>query len=1198
MRTTPGRRVETSPGRRVATPQGRRAWVTRSVALDGVVPYPPEVATRYRDAGYWIGQTHDDLLRAAAADAPDQIAVIGRDPAVRPAAPATGASMPSMVAPGRTEGGAGPVGVPGRADGGIGPTEIAWTYAELDARVERLAAGLAALGLGRGERVVVQLPNVPEFVRVVFALWRVGALPVFALPAHRRAEIDYFVRFTGAAGLITCGLHDGFDHAGLARALRQEVPSLRIVLSTDPGVEHRPWLPTPTDVESADPAPRGAAHPSDVAFLQLSGGTTGTPKLIPRTHDDYLYSVRESARICGLDAESVMLLALPAAHNFSMSSPGLLGMIYARGTTVLTTDPSPASFYRLVARHRVSIAPAVPPLALAWLNSPERAGADVSSLRVLQVGGARLSDSVAARVGPELGCTLQQVFGMAEGLVNYTRLCDDDATIIGTQGLRISGADEVRVVDDADRQVAPGEPGHLLTRGPYTIRGYYRAPEHNARAFTADGFYRTGDLVVERADGYLTVVGRAKDQINRGGEKIAPQEIEDHLLAHPDVHDVSVVGVADDHLGERALAHVVLREAAGRVRPVDLRRHLQRRGLAAYKVPDEFAFGSALPQTGVGKVDRRHLRDDPGEEVYDIVGVGFGPANLALAIAVEEHNEACPRGQRLRLLCCEKRGGSQWHPGMLLPDASMQVSFLKDLVTFRNPCSPYTFVNFLRSVGRLVEFTNRGASAPLRIEFAAYLRWVAERLDHYASLGTEVLAITPVGRPTGRDGSGSSGVDAAESGARGSGLSGAGLSGSGLSGAGSRGSTTGSASGGIEHFDVTVRRRGRVTLLRARNVVVAAGLQPRMPTLTPHGAQDSAVTRRLEPLTDGPRVWHSNDYLHRAGELAERADRAGDLVVLGSGQSAIEVALDAYERMPDARVHLVSSQYGIGPSEQGPLVNEIFDPESVDALYAAPAHVRDRLDALHRGANHGTANPREIDAFYDRRYRDRWLGVDRLRLHRASRVTSVVDDPAARTVRVDVVDDLTGAVSTIDADALICATGYRPFDVSGLLGEHAELLVRDAHGRPLVERDCRALLETDAPAANATGPADAELGRHADAEPTSADRSSAGLYLVGQSEHQHGFSTSLLSTLAVRAGDILDSICQHRTGGRPPDEGHRSGPEPTGAATITLTQPGDSAGDAATARSAPRASLDSPSSQRAQPPAASPQHALTTGVAR
>lgn len=532
--------------------------------VEGVVPYPPEFAERYRARGYWTGATHDALLRDAARDAPARLAVVDD----------------------RTR----------------------WTYAELDAEVEACAAGLATAGIRPGDRCVVQLPNAAEFVQVVFGLWRIGAVPVMALMAHRRSEIEHFCRHTEARAYLTCGYHGGFDHAALAEQLATDLDlDLVVVADTD--------VPTPTRALAAivsdgrgRTAPRVVADPGHIAFLQLSGGTTGTPKLIPRTHDDYLYSVRESARICGLDQDSVMLVAIPAAHNFAMSSPGILGVVHARGTVVLTTDPSARTVFALIAREGVTIAPAVPPLAHAWLNAPELDDARLDSLKVLQVGGARLSSNIARRVRAELGCQLQQVFGMAEGLVNYTRLTDDTETVWQTQGLRISPDDEVRVVDDIDRPVPRGTVGHLLTRGPYTIRGYYRAPEHNRRAFTADGFYRTGDLVIEREDGYLTVVGRAKDQINRGGEKIPPQEVEDHLLAHPDIHDVSVLGVSDDLLGERIRAHVVPRGAA-RLRPVDVRRHLRARGLATYKIPDEVLVDDCLPATGVGKVDRRTLAE-------------------------------------------------------------------------------------------------------------------------------------------------------------------------------------------------------------------------------------------------------------------------------------------------------------------------------------------------------------------------------------------------------------------------------------------------------------------------------------------------------------------------------------------------------------------------------------------------------------
>lgn len=524
--------------------------MTGPLTLPGVVPYPPAFAARYRAAGYWTDDTLDDLLRSAVAEAPGATAVID--------------------------------------------TVRQLSYAELDDWVTRVACGLRARGLGRGDRVVVQLPNRAELVVVLFALFRLGAVPVLALPAHRRSEIEQFCRHTGAVAIVTCATHLGFDHAALAAQVAALVPGLRVVLADD--------LP-----EADGVLPPGVADAADVAFLQLSGGSTGRPKLIPRTHADYLYSVRESARICGLTDRAVLLAVLPAVHNFPMSSPGFLGVVHARGTLVLAPDTSPATAFRLVAEHGVTIVPAVPPLLLSWLNSPHLPGADLSSLELVQVGGAPLATSVAARVQPELGCRLQQVFGMAEGLVCYTRDDDDEQTVLTTQGRPISAADEVLVVDDGDRPVPPGTPGHLLVRGPYTIRGYYREPEHDARAFTADGFYRTGDVVVARADGALTVVGRAKDQINRGGEKIAPQEVEEHLLTHPAVHDVSVVAEPDEVLGERVLAYVVARGGQAEPRPVELRRHLAARGLATYKVPDVFRLVTALPGTGVGKVDRTRL---------------------------------------------------------------------------------------------------------------------------------------------------------------------------------------------------------------------------------------------------------------------------------------------------------------------------------------------------------------------------------------------------------------------------------------------------------------------------------------------------------------------------------------------------------------------------------------------------------------
>ncbi|XVV37968.1 (2,3-dihydroxybenzoyl)adenylate synthase [Streptomyces sp. CA-100214] len=525
--------------------------------------WPAEFADRYREAGYWRGETFGGVLRERAAAHPDRVALV--DPA---------------------------------------PERRVRTYRELDEAADRLAAGFAARGIGRGDRVVVQLPNVAEFVEVVFALFRIGALPVFALPAHRDTEILYFCSFSEAVAYVVPDVLAGFDHRELAARVRQNCPGLKEVFVVgEPGV-HTALSDVPRDPSGPLPGP----EPHELAFLQLSGGTTGVSKLIPRTHDDYVYSLRGSNEICGVDAGTRYLVTLPAAHNFPMSSPGWLGTLYAGGTVVMCPGPEPATAFALIEQEGITLTGLVPPLALLWTEAAARGEHDLSSLGLVLVGGAKYSEQAARRLEPALGCRLMQVFGMAEGLVNYTRLDDDPETVVTTQGLPISPDDEVRIVDDADRDVPDGEFGHLLTRGPYTIRGYWRAPDHNGRSFTEEGFYRTGDIVRRTPSGHLVVEGRAKDQINRGGEKVAPEEIENIILAHPDVHDVSLVAVPDDFLGERTLAHVILREGAEPMRPAAIKAFVRARGVAAYKIPDLVRFVDAFPHTGVGKVSKKGLR--------------------------------------------------------------------------------------------------------------------------------------------------------------------------------------------------------------------------------------------------------------------------------------------------------------------------------------------------------------------------------------------------------------------------------------------------------------------------------------------------------------------------------------------------------------------------------------------------------------
>jgi len=288
---------------------------------------------------------------------------------------------------------------------------------------------------------------------------------------------------------------------------------------------------------------------------------------------------------------------------------------------VLCDSSDAVEAFRLIEQERVTHTALVPALAMRWMDAPERERFDLSSLRVLQVGGAKLNPEPARRVRPTLGCQPQQVFGMAEGLLNYTRLDDPDEEIVETQGRPCSPDDRIRIVDPEGRDVPPGEPGELLASGPYTIRGYYNVPEHNARAFTADCFYRSGDIVRLSPGGNLIVEGRAKDLINRGGEKISAEEVENLVLAHPSVFNAAAVAMLDPVLGERTCLYVVLRAGARLTFP-ELVDFLQAQQIAKFKLPERLEVVDSFPMTSVGKVSKRDLRADIARKLASEAALG------------------------------------------------------------------------------------------------------------------------------------------------------------------------------------------------------------------------------------------------------------------------------------------------------------------------------------------------------------------------------------------------------------------------------------------------------------------------------------------------------------------------------------------------------------------------------------------------
>jgi mycobactin salicyl-AMP ligase len=532
-----------------------------SAGLEGFVPFPAGRAASYRAAGYWTGRTLDAILTDAARRWPNRTAVVDAG-----------------------------------ADRGL-------SYAELDERADRAAAGLRGLGVAPGDRVLLQLPNGREFAAALFGLLRAGAIPVMCLPGHRAAELGHFAAVSGATALVIPTAANGFDYPAMAGELVDDHPSLKhVIVDGDPG-KFTAWTQLCEQGTAESPAP--AADPEMPALLLVSGGTTGTPKLIPRTHDDYVFNATASAELCRLTADDVYLAALPAGHNFPLACPGLLGAMSVGATTVFGADPSPEAAFAAIARHRVTVTALVPALAKLWAQACEWEPVTPKTLRLLQIGGARLEPTDARLVRATLTPGVQQVFGMAEGLLCYTRLDDPPEIVENTQGRPLCAADELRIVDGAGEPVAPGEEGELLVRGPYTLNGYFRAERDNERCFDPDGFYRSGDLVRRRGDGYLVVTGRVKDVICRAGETIAAAELEEHMLRHPAIRSAAAVPLPDPYLGEKICAAVVF--AGEQLTLAELNAHLDARGVAAHARPDMLVAMAALPTTPIGKVDKKAI---------------------------------------------------------------------------------------------------------------------------------------------------------------------------------------------------------------------------------------------------------------------------------------------------------------------------------------------------------------------------------------------------------------------------------------------------------------------------------------------------------------------------------------------------------------------------------------------------------------
>ncbi len=539
--------------------------------LEGCTPFPEKLANEYRAKGYWDSRTLGDLLDDSAARFPDRVAL---------------------------------------QDG-----EKKISCRELAELSARLAVHLHRRGLRPRDIVLLQLPNCWEFYAVFFALMKIGVLPVLCLPPHRNAELNFFAKLTGARAYFFTEQFRKFDYLAMARDIQAESPQMAYLIATgkrnEAGIDSLArWLDEPVDaIETKQFLRQVRPDPFDVAFFLLSGGTTGVPKLIPRTHADYIHNALACAEALGWDQSVVFLVVIPSAHNFPLGAPGMVGALSVGGSVAICPIPAPARIFETIERNGGTFLALSPALLIMLLNSPERSKYDLSSLRFICAGGQKMLPELVERTKAAWNwAQVGHAFGMAEGLVNLTAPDDSWEVIRETQGRPCSPGDEILVVDEAGHPVPSGEVGELLTRGPYTIRGYYKAEEHNRTAFTPDGFYRTGDMVRIHPSGNLVVEGRKKDMINRGGEKISAEEVENLILAHESVHMVAVVAMPDEMMGEKSCAFVIPRP--GKTLGLEqLCAFLLDQRIAKFKLPERLELTDQFPLTGVGKVSKKELRE-------------------------------------------------------------------------------------------------------------------------------------------------------------------------------------------------------------------------------------------------------------------------------------------------------------------------------------------------------------------------------------------------------------------------------------------------------------------------------------------------------------------------------------------------------------------------------------------------------------
>jgi len=521
-----------------------------------------ELIARHEKLGHWGSETFYSVLAARAASHPDRVAIVDRGRRI--------------------------------------------TYGELKTRVDRVAAGFKALGIGSGDVVTIQLPNWVEFAYVFFALERLGAVANQIGPDFRSREVDYILRFSESRAFVCPSSFKSFDYVKMISALRPGLPDLEAVCVLGrPASSGAGLVSLDALVEDASAAPPSGAgqRANDVMRMAFTSGTTGNPKGVIHSHNTTLSTCRTLNTDMRVTPDEVFLIYLPLGLNWGYLT--LVQAVTAGARAVLLDQFSARAALELIQRERVTYIPTAPASIIAMLNEPDLGRFDLASLRVVITGGASCPIETIREFRARMHGHLIELYGMLEtGFHTYTRLDDDPEAVTGTVGTVSSGLG-LRLIDGSGRDVAAGAEGEIAAQGPSVHLGYHKNPTANAELFTADGWFRTGDLGQFDSAGNVKIVGRLKEMINRGGKKFFPREIEEILYTHPKILHAAIVGVPDPRLGERNCLCVIPR--AGQTLTLDEVVGYLRDGVATYKLPETIEVFDELPFTPTGKIQRHVL---------------------------------------------------------------------------------------------------------------------------------------------------------------------------------------------------------------------------------------------------------------------------------------------------------------------------------------------------------------------------------------------------------------------------------------------------------------------------------------------------------------------------------------------------------------------------------------------------------------